>query len=171
MSVSRPARQNAAGARERSVARQRLRLWIRLLRTTRALEAELRERLRVQFSATLPRFDVMAALDRSDEGMSLTRLSRHLMVSNGNVTGLIDRLVAEGHVERIPDLDDRRATIVRLTPAGRAAFADMARAHQRWIDEALSPLPEERLEELIALFEPFVPRETDARPRRAPPRS
>lgn len=137
--------------------RQRLRLWLRLLRATRAIEGELRERLRVQFGATLPRFDVMAALHRVEEGMTMTRLSRHLMVSNGNVTGLIDRLVAEHHVERVANRNDRRTTTVRLTPAGRAAFAEMARAHQRWIEELLEPLPADRVEELIPLFERFTP--------------
>src|SRR4029078_2950839 len=74
------------------LSKQRLRLWIRILRAARAIEAEVRERLRVQFGVTLPQFDVMAALERKPDGMTMTELSRFLMVSNGNVTGLIDQL-------------------------------------------------------------------------------
>ena len=81
-------------------SKQRLRLWIRLLRTARAIEAELRERLRKEFAVTLPQFDVMATLSRKKDGMSMTELSRMLMVSNGNVTGIIDRLATEGLVLR-----------------------------------------------------------------------
>ena len=103
--------------------KQRLRLWIRLLRATRAIEAQVRDRLRVQFAMTLPQFDVMAALYREEGGMSMTELSRRLMVSNGNVTGIIDRLVAEQYVLRQAPAEDRRSFIVRLTPKGAARFA------------------------------------------------
>ncbi|MGA8932368.1 MAG: MarR family transcriptional regulator, partial [Pseudolabrys sp.] len=114
---------NAANkARVRSaplpISKQRLRLWLRLLRSSRAIEAQLRERLRTRFSITLPQFDVMAALARSEEGMTMTELSRQLMVSNGNVTGIIDRLVAEKLVLRQAPASDRRSFIVRLTPKG-----------------------------------------------------
>jgi DNA-binding MarR family transcriptional regulator len=101
-----------------SLSKQRLRLWIRILRTARAIEAEVRERLRVEFSVTLPQFDVMAALERKPDGMTMTELSRFLMVSNGNVTGIIDRLVSDRLVTRQAPADDRRAIIVRLTPRG-----------------------------------------------------
>ncbi len=121
-----------------SLSKQRLRLWLRLLRATRAIEAELRERLRVQFAITLPQFDVMAALTRKPDGISMTELSRMLIVSNGNVTGIIDRLAAEGRVERQPAADDRRSFLVRLTPKGESEFAAIARAHQQWIDKMLS---------------------------------
>ena len=122
----------------RSASKQRLRLWLRLLRVTRAMEAELRERLRVQFAITLPQFDVMAALARKSEGMSMTELSRTLIVSNGNVTGIIDRLVSDGLVARLPCARDRRALVVRLTPKGETQFAVCARAHQEWVDRLLS---------------------------------
>ncbi len=118
--------------------KQRLRLWLRLLRTTRAIEAELRERLRVQFAITLPQFDVLAALARQDSGITMTELSRMLIVSNGNVTGIIERLVAERLVTRQPAPDDRRSFLVRLTSKGQAVFATVARAHQQWIDKMLS---------------------------------
>ena len=84
----------------RPVSKQRLRLWLRLLRSSRAIEAKLRERLRAKYAVTLPQFDVMAALARHESGMTMTELSRRLMVSNGNVTGIIDRLAAEKLVLR-----------------------------------------------------------------------
>lgn len=120
------------------LSKQRLRLWIRILRAARAIEAEVRERLRVQFEVTLPQFDVMAALERKPDGMTMTELSRFLMVSNGNVTGIIDRLVADKIVVRQAPADDRRAIIVRLTPRGLKEFTAMARAHETWIDGLLS---------------------------------
>jgi DNA-binding MarR family transcriptional regulator len=125
-------------ATARSASKHRLRLWLRLLRTTRAMEAELRERLRVQFATTLPQFDVMAALARTSDGMSMTELSRMLIVSNGNVTGIIDRLVASELVARLPAPNDRRSLVVRLTPKGQAHFANCARAHQEWVDKMLA---------------------------------
>ena len=120
------------------MSKQRLRLWIRILRAARAIEAEVRERLRVQFEVTLPQFDVMAALERKPDGMTMTELSRFLMVSNGNVTGIIDRLVADKMVVRQAPADDRRAIIVRLTPRGLKQFTAMAKAHETWIDGLLS---------------------------------
>jgi DNA-binding MarR family transcriptional regulator len=122
----------------RPLSRQRLRLWLRLLRATRAIEAELRERLRVKFSLTLPQFDVLAALYRQDDGITMTELSRMLIVSNGNVTGIVDRLVTDRLVARQPAPDDRRSFLVQLTPKGRTEFAAVARAHEQWIDKMLS---------------------------------
>ena len=118
--------------------KQKLRLWIRLLRASRAIEVELRERLRVAFGVTLPKFDVMAALDRKRVGMTMTELSRFLMVSNGNVTGIIDRLASEGMVVRLGHEGDRRATFVRLTPKGTQQFQAMAKAHETWVNEILA---------------------------------
>jgi DNA-binding MarR family transcriptional regulator len=131
----------AAKSREKAVVRpiskQRLRLWIRLLRAARAIEAELRERLRKEFAVTLPQFDVMATLARKEGGMSMTELSRMLMVSNGNVTGIIDRLATEKLVLRQAPANDRRSYIVRLTPKGASQFAVIAKAHESWVDELL----------------------------------
>jgi len=121
-----------------SLSKQRLRLWIRILRAARAIEVEVRERLRVQFGVTLPQFDVMAALERKPKGMTMTELSRFLMVSNGNVTGIIDRLVKDKLVSREPTAEDRRALIVRLTARGLKDFTAMAKAHQGWVDALLS---------------------------------
>ena len=118
-------------------SKERLRLWIRLLRASRTIEAELRERLRQEFDTTLPRFDVMAALYRAPEGMLMSGLSRFLLVSNGNVTGIVDRLVSEGLVTRARRNGDRRTSMVRLTEAGVAQFRAMASAHEGWIGELL----------------------------------
>jgi len=132
-----------------SLSKQRLRLWIRILRTARAIEAEVRERLRVEFNVTLPQFDVMAALERKPQGMTMTELSRFLMVSNGNVTGIIDRLVADKLVMRRAPVDDRRAIIVRLTPRGLKEFTAMAKAHQAWVDGLLSEFDAAEADTLI----------------------
>jgi len=121
-----------------SLSKQRLRLWIRILRTARAIEAEVRERLRIEFGVTLPQFDVMAALERKPAGMKMSELSRFLMVSNGNVTGIIDRLAADKLVTRRAPDDDRRAIVVRLTPQGASQFAAMAKAHESWVNSLLS---------------------------------
>ncbi len=121
-------------------SKDRLRLWIRLLRSTRFIEAELRDRLRREFDATMPRFDVMAALYRNPDGMMMSELSRHMMVSNGNVTGIVDRLVADGMVKRWQRDGDRRTWLVGLTPAGTENFAQMAAVHETWVDELLGDL-------------------------------
>ena len=144
--------QRRGKARPEPASKQKLRLWIRLLRASRAIEVELRARLRVSFGITLPKFDVMAALARKGAGMTMTELSRYLMVSNGNVTGLIDRLVGEGLVVRLAHAGDRRATFVRLTPRGLQQFATMAGAHEEWVAEILGRLDSAETESLIALI-------------------
>jgi DNA-binding MarR family transcriptional regulator len=136
----------------RPLSKQRLRLWLRLLRAARAIEAELRERLRKEFAITLPQFDVMAALARRPDGMNMTELSRMLMVSNGNVTGIIDRLAAEKLVLRQAPANDRRSFIVRLTPKGAAQFADIAKAHEKWVDELLGDFDAAEAEHLIEML-------------------
>ena len=127
----------------------KLRLWVRLLRAVRVVEVDLRRRLRAEFGETLPRFDVMAALARQTTGMTMTEVSRHLMVSNGNVTGIVDRLVTEGRVVRIANAKDRRATFVRLTPKGLRHFARMAEAHEAWVNEILARFSREQSQALI----------------------
>lgn len=136
----------------RPISKQRLRLWLRLLRAARLIEGELRERLRKEFAITLPQFDVMAALARKDDGMTMTELSRMLMVSNGNVTGIIDRLAAEKLVLRQAPASDRRSFIVRLTPKGASQFAVVARAHEGWVDELLSEYDPAQTDLLIELL-------------------
>lgn len=131
----------------------RLRLWVRLLRAARPIEAELRRRLAREFGVTLPKFDVMAALARREAGMTMTEVSRLLMVSNGNVTGLVDRLVAEGLVMRIANEKDRRATFVRLTNKGLRLFQTMAQAHERWVNEILGSFSDEQSEAMVGLLD------------------
>jgi DNA-binding MarR family transcriptional regulator len=138
---------------ERSIAKDRLRLWLRLLKATRLVEGELRERMRAARGTTLPRFDVMAALYRTGEGLRMSDISGVLRVSNGNVTGIVDRLVAEGLVERVAVEGDRRATRVRLTPQGREAFEDMAEEHEVWVDRLLSGLTAAETEAAARLLE------------------
>lgn len=121
-------------------SKDRLRLWIRMLRSSRAIENELRERLRREFDMTLPRFDVLSALHRKPDGMLMSELSRYLMVSNGNVTGIIDRLEADGQVVRAQRAGDRRTSIVRLTEKGRNEFEAMAAVHEGWVNELLGEL-------------------------------
>ncbi|TSE37108.1 Transcriptional regulator SlyA [Tepidimonas fonticaldi] len=140
-------------ARLHSEHPQALRLWLRMLTCTQLVEQRVRRRLRTEFQTTLPRFDLMAQLERHPEGLQMKELSRRLMVTGGNVTGVTDQLVREGLVERLSVPDDRRAYRVRLTPAGRAAFARMAHAHEQWIVEAfarLSPRDAEQLYRLLA---------------------
>lgn len=115
-------------------AKARLRLWLRLLKTSRIIEAEVRENLRRDHGTTLPRFDVLAALYRTDAGLKMSELSGALRVSNGNVTGIVDRLVHEGMVTRKSVEGDRRAMRVSLTDQGRDEFADLAAHHEGWID-------------------------------------
>ena len=135
--------------------KERLRLWIRLLRTARVVEGELRERLKREFDTTLPRFDVMSALYRQPEGMLMSDLSRFLLVSNGNVTGIVDRLVTDGFVVRANRDGDRRTSIARLTEAGSARFAMMAEAHESWIAELLGEVSEEDARRLSTMLKAF----------------
>lgn len=140
---------------KKSDSKARLRLWIRLLRSSRGIENEIRERLRKEFDVTLPRFDVLAALFRKPEGMLMSELSRFLMVSNGNVTGIVDRLVADGQVERAKRNGDRRTSMVRLTSKGRTDFERMAKTHESWIDELLGGLSPEDVETLSSVLHTF----------------
>ncbi len=130
--------------------RDEVRLWLRLLTCTTTIETEVRRRLRERFGITLPRFDVMAQLERAPGGLTLSELSRRMMVSNGNLTGLVERLVQSGHVERRPSPDDRRAQVVTLTKAGRAAFAAMAREHEGWIAAMFADLGPSGVEDLMS---------------------
>ena len=125
-----------------------LRLWLRLLATANLVEVEVRQRLREQFGTTLPRFDLLAQLERVEDGLLLGELSRRMMVSNGNVTGLVERLAQSGLIERNVSAADRRAVRVRLTEKGRHAFAEMAAAHADWIAELFGDLSENEQEAL-----------------------
>jgi DNA-binding MarR family transcriptional regulator len=129
-----------------------LRLWLRLLTCTTLIEGEVRSRLRDTFDVTLPRFDLMAQLDKSQNGMTLGELSQRMMVSNGNVTGLVDRLVDQKMIERRPSPTDRRAMLVNLTPEGRKTFRAMARTHEGWIAEIFEGLTRNEMDSLMQLL-------------------
>ncbi len=141
--------------RSEADSKTRLRLWIRLFRATRLIEGVARERLKSQFKVTLPRFDVMAALYRQPDGMLMSEISRYLMVSNGNVTGIVDRLVADGFVVRSQRNGDRRTSFISLTRKGRAFFAEMAATHEKWIDELLSGISVRDAEQLSSKLKLF----------------
>ena len=132
--------------------RDALKLWLRLLACSTQLETEVRRRLRARFQVTLSRFDYMAQLYRYPEGLRMNELSRRLMVTGGNVTGITDQLVREGLVERVHVPQDRRAWHVRLTARGRAQFARMARAHEAWIVQALGSLSPRDMQALHKLL-------------------
>lgn len=136
-------------------SKSKLRLWIRLLRASRLIESNVRERFKSQFAATLPRFDVMAALYREPEGMLMSEISRFLMVSNGNVTGIVDRLVAERLVVRSQRNGDRRTSFIKLTGKGLAKFKEMADAHEGWIEELLKDMSAKDANQLSAKLKLF----------------
>ena len=129
-----------------------LRLWLRLLTCSQLIERHVRTRLRERFGITLPRFDLMSQLERNRGGLKMNELSRLLMVTGGNITGIVDQLVKEGLVERVDDAADRRAWRVRLTRAGDKAFAEMARAHEEWVVELLSGLSRKDADSLMHLL-------------------
>jgi DNA-binding MarR family transcriptional regulator len=129
-----------------------LRLWLRLFTCKMLIENEVRRRLRDTFDVTLPRFDLMAQLDRAPNGMTLGELSQRMMVSNGNVTGLVDRLVAQRLIDRRPSPTDRRSQIVSLTAEGRKSFRAMARANGDGIGEVFTGLSHDEMEDLMRLL-------------------
>jgi DNA-binding MarR family transcriptional regulator len=135
-------------ARAQATDHSAVKLWLRLLACSAQIEQEIRTRLRQRFATTLPRFDYLAQLERHREGLRMNALSRYLMVTGGNVTGLTDQLVAEGFVERRPDPMDRRSSIVRLTPAGRRQFLRMADEHERWLIELFDGLDPQHKDQL-----------------------
>jgi DNA-binding MarR family transcriptional regulator len=129
-----------------------LRLWLRLFTCKEVIEGEVRRRLRDTFDLTLPRFDLMAQLYRAPKPMTLGELSQRMMVSNGNVTGLVDRLVEQGLLSRRPSPKDRRAQLVSLTAEGRRFFRAMARANGDWIADMLADLSSDEIETLLRLL-------------------
>lgn len=134
-------------ARGHSEHPEALRLWLRMLTCSQLIEKRVRTQLRAQFDTTLPRFDLMAQLERKPDGLKMNELSRRMMVTGGNVTGITDQLVGEGLVERVDVAGDRRACRVRLTARGRKQFDEMAHRHEAWI---------------VAAFEALTPREVEA---------
>ena len=135
-----------------ALSKRRLKMWIRLLGVTRASEGSLREFLRVQHGTTLPRFDVMAALYRRRDGVTMSELSRMLLVSNGNATAVVDRLEKDGLVRRTPSEADRRTVFVALTADGLAQFEGLAVEHEAEVDRLFAGLSEADLDTLTDIL-------------------
>lgn len=129
-----------------------LKLWLRLLTCSNLVEGRVRGRLRGEYDCTLPRFDLLAQLDRHPDGLKMGELSRRLMVTGGNITGITDQLEADGWVERTGVDNDRRAWRVRLTARGKKAFRQMARTHEGWIAELFDGWPDREQEQLFKLL-------------------
>ena len=133
-------------------SKRSLRLWLKLLSCTMIVEKRIRARLDSEFATTLPRFDVLSALERHPEGLTMGQLSRFMMVSNGNITAVVNRLLEDGWVLRTSDKADRRVATVRLTRKGRQAFVKMAKTHEQWVDRMFAGLSDERIDELTGLL-------------------
>src|SRR5262249_34578482 len=127
-----------------------LRLWLRMLACVNFVSTQLRRRLRAEFDVTLPQFDVLAQLQREPDGLRLGELSQRLMVTKGNLTGLVDTLVDAGFVVRQAVPGDRRAQNIRLTKVGSARFAQLAAAHERWLCDFFGDIDRRALSSLIA---------------------
>ena len=138
--------------RSRQDHHQSLKLWLRMLSCTVMVEDEIRSRLRAEFDITLPRFDLMAQLERHPEGLRMGELSKRMMVTGGNITGITDQLEQEKLVVRVADPKDRRAYAVKLTAAGRRAFKRMASVHEAWIAELFSGLNAEQKNTMFELL-------------------
>jgi DNA-binding MarR family transcriptional regulator len=145
-------RRTAAGEESDKLSKERLRLWLRLLKASRLISAELRDRLRDGHDTTLPRFDVMAALFRHEKGLRMSDLSSVLKVSNGNVTGIVNRLATEGYIIRVPVRGDKRATVVRLTRKGHEHFSELAALHEGWVDDLFGAVGPEETKTLAELL-------------------
>lgn len=126
-----------------------LRLWLRLLTCCNLIEGDIRGRLRIEYETTLPRFDLMAQLQRAPDGMKMSELSRHMMVTNGNITGITDQLEKEGMVQRNKVLTDRRSSLIKLTAKGKRSFQKMADSHEQWVQDLLAGLSEKSRKNLF----------------------
>lgn len=140
---------------------QALKLWLRMLACTVRVEDTIRSRLRTTFGITLPRFDLMAQLERHPDGLRMGELSKRMMVTGGNVTGIADQLEREQLVVRVPDPQDGRAFMLKLTPAGREAFESMATVHEGWVAELFADIPAADKTTMIALLDSMKQRLND----------
>ncbi|HEX3950267.1 MAG TPA: MarR family transcriptional regulator [Steroidobacteraceae bacterium] len=118
-----------------------LRLWLRLLTCSHLIENQVRKALAAQFKTTLPRFDLMAQLERASQGLQMGELSRRMLVTGGNITGIVDQLERAGLIVRTEDPGDRRVYLVKLTKEGRRQFAYMAAEHESWIVRLFAGIP------------------------------
>jgi DNA-binding MarR family transcriptional regulator len=140
---------------------QALKLWLRMLACTLRVENSVRSRLRTSFDITLPRFDLMAQLERQPDGLRMGELSRRMMVTGGNVTGIVAQLEREQLVARVHDPHDGRAFVVKLTPAGRTAFGEMAAVHEGWVVDLFSDIPAADKAQMIKLLDKMKQRLND----------
>jgi len=148
-----------------------LRLWLRLLTCANLIETTIRRRLLQEFALTLPRFDLLAQLERADDGLKMSELSRRLMVTSGNITGIADQLERDGWITRESVSGDRRATRLRLTPGGRRRFSAVAAVHETWIIElmgALDRTEQRELQRLLGKLKQNSPAGAAAQPVRPP---
>ncbi|MBS0579187.1 MAG: MarR family transcriptional regulator [Proteobacteria bacterium] len=129
-----------------------VRLWLRLLSLTKHIEGVVRQQLQSNFQTTLPRFDLMAQLERARHGLKMSELSQRMMVTGGNVTGITDGLEKEGLVVREVDAGDRRVYRVRLTPEGQRQFRRMAADHEQWVIALFDGMSERAKEQLVGLL-------------------
>ena len=135
------------------VSKQCLRVWLKLLKANGTIESILRRKLREDHASTLPRFDVMAALHRSSDGLKMSEISDLLRVSNGNITAIVDRLVEDGLVSRQQAANDRRAIEIQLTDKGRITFQKQAADHEAWVESLLSGIGSRNLDALMTMLE------------------
>ena len=135
------------------ISKNRVRTWLKILKTSNLIEKQIKEKLRDDHNTTLPRFDVMSALYRSNNGLKMNEISGALKVSNGNITGIIDRLVKEGNVLRIAIEGDRRANLVSLTNKGKKQFEEYGIAHESWVNAMLKNISEQDSQVLINLLD------------------
>ncbi|POF28436.1 MarR family winged helix-turn-helix transcriptional regulator [Roseibium marinum] len=143
------------------LSKARLRVWLKLLKSVNGIETEIRRNLREEHGTTLPRFDVMSALARFPDGLKMSDLSSYLKVSNGNVTGIVDKLTEEGLALRVAVPGDRRAQVARLTAKGRAAFEDLAQHHEDWINTLLEGLSAGNVDALSAHLDSILDRQME----------
>lgn len=138
---------------EQDTDTKKLSLWIRIATNSNIIEKEIRHLFRAEFGVTLPRFDLMSALYRETGGLTMGELSKRMLVSNGNVTGIVERLQKEGLVKRWVLPTDRRIYSVGLTPKGRTDFKIMADRHKEWIDDILGDMNDKDLTLLIQIMD------------------
>ncbi len=161
-SVSASVKAGVKKENDTSESKMRLRAWLKILKTSSYIEKSVREMLREKHGTTLPRFDVMSALSRVRGGMRMSELSSVLKVSNGNVTGIVDRLVADGYVARVTVESDRRANLVKLTASGRRKFNHYAVEHEAWINDILGGLGGNDIHSLTTLLDVITTEEEGA---------
>lgn len=149
-------------------AKQSLRVWLRLVSCSRIIESRIRRNFEVHFNTTLPRFDVLAALDHAksitDKGLTMGELSKRLLVSNGNVTGIVERLSTDKYIRKTKQKSDGRSHVVELTSKGKEYFATLASAHESWIDEMLSELSEQDMDNVLPTLSKLKSTLSDSNP-------